>query len=174
VALRVEEQLAELQAEVAELRRVLSGSGNEPDSKPSDELRSGGGVTSSLAEANASLDPAHLELRLTILVPATLHRDPHLAQGSPQGHPVDAGAEAQVCPVVLVQAPDELLDWARTQPEPLHHHVESLLEGVQEQLSQRVAGSLVDVAWEPATAAWHVVDFGGFDSLSGLFETVDD
>lgn len=80
---RIEEQLADLQAEVAELRRVLNQSSNELDSKPSDKLPSDGGATSSLAEADAGLDPAHLELRLTNLMPAVLHHDSHMAQGSP-------------------------------------------------------------------------------------------
>ena len=172
---RVKEQLAELHAEVAELKRILSRSAWEQDTSSSDDTLCAGVADSSPAAVSdgPAVRPAYAEVRLTMFLAATSQHDPHSIQGSPLGDGVSGVADAQVSPDVFVQAPHELRNWVVAQAGPLREHVESLLEGVQERLSQRAADLLVDVVWEPATVSWHVTDFGGFDSLSGSFEAVD-
>jgi hypothetical protein len=162
---RVEEQLAELQAEVAELKRLLSRPGSQSNFEPDNGLLSGGAATLSLDEESTDLvkPAARSEVVLTILAGAGAHRDPHPAHGGPP----------EFRPIVFVDTSPELAGWARGQPEVLREHAASLIEGMQERLSQGAAGILVDVVWEPVTAPWHVTDFGGFESLSGLPGALD-
>jgi hypothetical protein len=171
---RAEKQLAELQAEVAELKRILGQS----DIGHAGELHDGvcdGSVAASAPTSGSGglvMDPACAEVRLTILAVAAPQADPYRAQGSVLEDPADAGTWTHLDPVVFVQAPRELQDWASRHPELLSGHAKSMLETMREQFSQSAASWLVDSAWEPAAAAWRVTDFADFDILSGLSEAV--
>jgi hypothetical protein len=172
---RVEEQLAELQAEVADLKRLFSRSASESNFESDNGLLSGEAATVRPDEENADpVEPAaHSEVVLTVLARAAPYRGAHLARGGQPEFPTVADAKTRIGPIVFVVTSPELADWAHAQPEPLREHVASLIEGVQEQLSEDAAGSLVDAVWEPVTAPWHVTDFGGFESLSGLPAALD-
>ena len=75
-------------------------------------------------------------------------------------------------PVVVVHAPlPELWDWARTRPGSLVRHAESLLAGVEERLSEAVAGPIVNVVLNQMN--WQVTDFGGFAGAADLLGHLD-
>jgi hypothetical protein len=171
---RVERQLAELQAEVAQLKRILSRSGDEPDDEPGDDLLKAAGSSRSDASAGGVGRPTHAQVVLTIFAAA-----PPVYSRSVQilaAELVGASAKPpQVKAVVYVHAPPELHDWAREQPAPapLREHAELVIKGVQERLTDGLAGLFVNAVWQPATADWRVADFGGFDRVSGLPDDLD-
>ena len=155
---RVEQQLADLQAEVAQLKRVLNRSS---------DLERGGHLPGSGPAALVSAGQAgagHAEVVLTVVAAS---RDDKKA-------PQVRGRPAEVEVHVIVHAPPGFGDWARGQPSPLREDVTRLVEGMRERLSEQAAGRVIDVVWEPATSGWRVVDFGGFDKMAGLPANLSD
>jgi hypothetical protein len=168
---RVEEQLAELRAEVAQLKRILSRSGGEPESERGGDLLNSGPATARAGvRAGLSMRSAQAEVVLTVFVSG---HSRYRIQYGVSWSPVDAFAETRVNPAVVVHAPPELRDWARTRPAPLREHAESLLEGVKERLTDTAAGQVVNAVWEPATTGWQVTGFWGFDSAAGVTDDLD-
>jgi hypothetical protein len=178
---RIEQQLAELQAEVARLNRIVSWSGSGPDRGSGDRLQDNPFQGQVVAAADAVRRPADPEVVLTVAFVPSPHSPEQPSPQSPMGntrrvseylHGDDRRPNAgrQVNPVVFVQAPPELLEWALAQPERLRKDTDPLLEGVR----KRAAGAILGAVWAPATAGWQVTDFGGFDRLSGLPGHLDD
>jgi len=151
---RVEGQLAVLQAEVAQLKRRLTWAG-----EAGDEL------------GNDRLSPAFSEVALTFFV-AIDPRPPQTAVLDPSGSVfVPPSRAVTATPVVVVHAPPELRDWARTRPASLARHADSLLAGVKERLSEVAAEQIVDVVWNQMN--WQVTDFGGFAGAADLLGHLD-
>ena len=150
----VERQLAALQAEVAQLKRRLTWPG-----EAGNEL------------GNDRPSPAFSEVALTVFV-AIDHQPPRTAVPDQSGIvSVTPTRVVTATPVVVVQAPPELQNWARGKPDPLVRHAESLLAGVKERLGEAVADQFVNVVWKQMN--WQVTDFGGFAGAADLLDHLD-
>jgi hypothetical protein len=163
----VEQQLAELQAEVAQLKWIVSRlSGREPGG----DLLEGGLATQAGLDVRtgAGAHPSHAEVVLTVIAAAT-RSDDRYRRGAVV---VRGGPEVHVH--VVVHAPAELNGWASGRPSPLREHAADLVDGMRERLSGQAAGRAVDVLWAPATGGWRVVDFGSFDKMAGFPTQLDD
>ena len=162
---RVEQQLADLQAEVAQLRRVLNRSSDQerggylPDTGPAVQV--GTDVQAGVGQA---------EVVLTLVAA----KQPRLYYDDVKGELAVRRGPDEVRVHVIVHAPPEFRDWARGQPSPLREDVTRLVDGMRERLSQQAAGRVIDVVWKPATSGWSVVDFGGFNKMAGLPADFDD
>jgi hypothetical protein len=161
---RVERQLAELLAEVAQLKRMLS--------RALDRERGSGLPDGSLAaqvgvdvRAGSGRDGEYAEVVLAVLAAG-----PGYVRFADTVFAADPAVQVRA----VVYAPAELHGWVSQEPSPLAEDARELVDGIRERLSQQAAGRIVNIVWAPATDRWQVTDFGGFDRMAGYPTRLDD